>query len=185
MPESKQQIKEKPIGNQAPLQQMPPEKTPKKRINSGPIAGNIETSPRAERMRSLPAEEISESGYTFFIDTFKDFEPLVPETGAWARPIRLLRSNKAQEAHRLISSFAQNDTTAYLLSVAEIMLKRPTAAETLLYPLLAQKEWKTEAQYLLIWVYLLEDKLDLARASMKVLPNNYRDKGKIEVFLGN
>jgi thioredoxin-like negative regulator of GroEL len=78
---------------------------------------------------------------------------------------------------------ASNDTTIYLQAVAALQLQRPDAAETLLYPLVSQKNWQAEGRYLLVWVYLLRGETELATSALKLLPADYRDKKVITAFL--
>ncbi len=166
---------------EAPSQSIPTPPIQKNQAPNQPIAGKLR--PRSgDLMRNLPAEEISEATLSFFKQQWAGFVPAVPEVGIWAKPIRLLRSKRAAEAHLLLEKIPPTDTSSYLLAVSELMLKRPSAAQDLLYPLAADKKWQIEAQYLLVWAYLLEGNIDLARASLKGLPEGFRDREEIKVF---
>jgi len=77
----------------------------------------------------------------------------------------------------------ENDTTIYLQAASALLLQRPAAAESLLYPLITNKKWETEGRYLLIWVYLLQGNEALASAALKLLPDDYRDKKSLTTFL--
>lgn len=167
---------------EAPGQSLPTPPTSTNRDLNQPIAGN--TRPRSgDLMRNLPPEEISEATLTFFQQQWAGFVPAVPEVGIWAKHVQQIRNNRALEAYLLLKKSPASDTTSYLLAVSELMLKRPSSAQEFLYPLLADKKWQLEAQYLLVWAYLLEGNEDLARASLKVLPEGFRDKAAIMAFL--
>ncbi len=147
-----------------------------------PMAGNLK--PRQDDLlRNLPAEEIPAATASFFEQQWADFVPAVPDMGSWVKPLQQLRSRQVASAYKLLQKAPASDTASYLLAVSELMLKRPSAAQELLYPLAADKKWQTEAQYLLVWAYLMEGNSDLARASLKVLPAGFRDKKAIEIFL--
>ena len=109
--------------------------------------------------------------------------PVVPEVGVWTKPLQQIRSKRVADAYTLLQKAPASDTASYLLAVSELILKRPSAAEELLYPLSADKKWQLEAQYLLVWAYLLEGNEDLARTSLQVLPAGFRDKEAISAFL--
>ena len=158
-----------------PLQQI---QTP-----SRPMAGNIK--PRQDDLlRNLPAEEVPAATLSFFEQQWAGFTPAVPEMGTWAKPLQQIRSRQVAAAYKLLLKAPSSDTASYLLAVSELMLKRPSAAQALLYPLAADKKWQTEAQYLLVWAYLLEGNSELAKASLKALPEGFRDKDSMKVFLG-
>lgn len=147
-----------------------------------PIAGIIR--PRSgDLMRNLPPEEVSEATLAFFKQQWAGFVPAVPEVGVWAKPLQRIRNNRVEDAHLLLKNVPLSDTSAYLLAVTELMLMRPSAAQDFLYPLAADKKWQTEAQYLLVWAYLMEGNVDLARNSVQSLPAGFRDKEAINAFL--
>jgi len=167
---------------EAPNQSIPTPSTQKIQTPNQPIAGHLR--PRTgDLMRNLPAETVSASAYSFFKQQWAGFIPAVPEVGIWAKPLQQIRKNRVNDAYLLLKKAPASDTSAYLLAVSELMLKRPSTAQDFLYPLLAEQKWQTEAQYLLVWAYLLEGNADLARASLKVLPERFRDKAAIMAFL--
>ncbi len=169
---------------EAPSQSAPTPSAQKIQTPNQPIAGNFK--PRTgDLLRNLPPEDVSEATLSFFKQQWAGFVPAVPEVGIWAKPLRQIRNNQVADAYVLLKKAPVSDTSSYLLAVSELMLKRPSASQDLLYPLLSDKKWQTEAQYLLVWAYLLEGNTDLAQASLKVLPEGFRDKQEIEVFLNN
>ncbi len=183
--EDKAPIQGTPSESKLPAVPSAPQHSAPTSQKSNPIAADLRPNTSRDRMRSLPPEPVSANSFAFYTQQFKNFKPLVQTSGAWAKPIQLLRSQQAIVAHELLSKMPQNDTTIYLIAVSELALQRPAAAEDQLYTLLSKSNWKIEAQYLLLWTYMLEGKLDLARTSAKVLPSNYRDVPDIKQFLEN
>lgn len=171
-----------PLKDESPSQSIPTPNLEKTQAPNQPIAGELR--PRSgDLLRNIPAEDISEATLSFFKQQWAGFVPAVPETGVWAKPLQQIRNNRAADAYLLLKKAPESDTTSYLLAVSELLLKRPSSAQDFLYPLAADKKWQTEAQYLLVWAYLLEGNADLARASLKVLPEGFRDKAEIKAFL--
>lgn len=167
---------------EVPSQSMPTPPTQKIQAPSQPIAGDIK--PRSgDLMRNLPAEEISETTLAFFKQQWEGFVPAVPEVGVWAKPLRQIRNNQAADAHLLLKKVPSGDTSAYLLAVTELMLKRPSAAQDMLYPLMSDKKWQIEAQYLLVWAYLLGGNEELAKGALKMMPEGFRDTKEMSVYM--
>ena len=158
-------------------------------LKSAPMAGNIKKdgASTGELYRDLPKEEVSAQYQQFFEQQMKAFLPAVEQKGIWAPAVAALTKGQPAPAFSILKkmpvALAGNDTTLYLQAVAALQLKRPAAAETLLYPLITDKKWQTEGQYLLVWVYLLRGEEDLARAALKLLPGDYRDRKVIATFL--
>lgn len=154
-----------------------------------PIAGDLhpKQNQSTDLLRDLPTEEISSEFLPLFERLMNGFSPAVRATGIWAAAVKNIQKNEPAQAFsnlkNLPTSFSKNDTTAYLLAVSELLLKRPAAAEVQLYPLISIEKWKIEAQYLLVWAYLLQGNVDLAAASLKMLPDGFRDKKAIAEFL--
>ena len=167
---------------EAPVQSVPTPPVQKSEPQNQPIAGDLRPR-KGDLMRNLPAEEISAPTLSFFKQQWAGFVPAVPAVGVWAKPLKLIRNNQAAEARALLNKTPQGDTSTYLLAISELMLKRPSDAQELLYPLTSDKKWQIEAQYLLVWAYLLEGNMDLTRASLQVLPAGFRDKDEINAFL--
>lgn len=167
---------------EAPVQSVPTPSIQESKPLNQPIAGDHRPR-RGDLMRNLPAEEISAPTLTFFKQQWAGFVPAVPAVGVWVKPLKQIRNNQAAEARTMLTKAPQSDTSNYLLAITELMLKRPSDAQDLLYPLISDKKWQTEAQYLLVWAYLLEGDDDLARISIKALPEGFRDKATIMAFL--
>lgn len=165
-----------------PSQSIPIPPTSENKPSNQPIAGKLRPN-SGDLMRNLPAEDISETTLSFFQQQWAGFIPAVPEKGVWEKPVQQIRNNRALEAYLLLKKSPASDTTSYLLAVSELMLKRPSSAQEFLYPLLADKKWQLEAQYLLVWAYLLEGDEELAQASLKTLPDGFRDKQEISDYL--
>jgi len=153
---------------------------------SRPMAGNLKQPkvPSNNVYRDLPQENVSGQYLPIFEQTMKGFVPIVPESGQWKEIVQDIRSNHPAQANRrllkIIVKESQQDTVTYLRAVTDMMLQRPFAAETALYPLLDNEKWKTEAGYLLVWVYLLRGDQDLARAASHALPVDYRNINRIQ-----
>lgn len=161
-----------------PVESVPTPPIQKIQAPNQPIAGTIR--PRSgDLMRNLPPEEVSEATLAFFKQQWEGFVPAVPEVGVWAKPIRLLRNQQAGEVHVFLKKLPPNDTVAYLTAVADILLKRPSAAEDNLYPLSEKEAWKNEVRYLLGWCYLLRGETEAGSAAFRLLPPGFRDREMI------
>lgn len=179
MPEEKNLDK---ANDKAPESEQPVPAVPQK---SRPIAGDLKRT--GDLYRDLPAEPVSAVYRQFFETRMQSFAPSVRPQGIWKQAVHELERHQPSRAHRLLknlpAAYANSDTTRYLLAVSLLQMQRPAAAEDLLYPLIAEKKWQTEGQYLLIWAYLLEGNADLAKSSLQLLPDAYRDKKAIADFL--
>jgi len=168
-----------------PEPSIPQKTTPQERTEKIPIARDL--SPNKNRsddlLRDLPKEEVSEQFLPLFERLMKGFSPSVPESGQWSGIVRSIRKNAPESAmtelKRLKTNTLQKDTVAYLNALTEIMLKRPSAAESNLYPLLENEKWKNEARYLLVWAYLLRGEDETASSALKALPDGFREKRAI------
>ncbi|HOY07996.1 MAG TPA: hypothetical protein PLO67_21460 [Saprospiraceae bacterium] len=182
-PEERNQDKK---SDKAPEIEQPVPAVPQK---SRPIAGDLKRTgdSSGDLYRDLPAEPVSAVYRQFFETRMQSFAPSVRPQGIWKQAVLELERHRPSRAHRLLknlpATYANSDTTRYLLAVSELQMQRPAAAEDLLYPLIAEKKWQTEGQYLLIWAYLLEGNTDLAKSSLQLLPDAYRDKKAIADFL--
>lgn len=177
---------ETPAAPVAPQQETPPPPITKpeiQKIDNQPIAGDIR--PREDLLRNLPPQPISAETQAFFKQQWAHYTPAVPEKGIWAAPLRQLRKKDAAGAYLLLKKMPESDTAAYLLAVSELMLQRPADAQDRLYPLMPVQKWKTEAEYLLVWAYLLDGNADLARGAVKMLPEGFRDIKVMRTFLNN
>jgi len=173
-----------PAAPTTPQQTTPPPPTAKpdiQKVDNQLIAGDMR--PRQDLLRNLPPQPITAETQAFFKQQWAHFKSAVQENGIWAAPLRQLRKKDAAGAYLLLKKMPENDTTAYLLAVSELMLRRPADAQDRLYPLLAVQKWKTEAEYLLVWAYLLDGNADLARGAVKMLPEGFRDRAAMERFL--
>jgi hypothetical protein len=191
--ESSQQVppsilprKEAPPINPAPPthERTPPAVKPLEK--SQPIAGNLKSMGKtgADIYRDLPKEPIAPQYRTFFEDHMKTFKPMVAHKAPWSRIVTALEKGRPRQAYALLKNMpSENDTTIYLQAASALLLQRPAAAESLLYPLITNKKWETEGRYLLIWVYLLQGNETLASAALKLLPDDYRDKKSLTTFL--
>jgi len=163
--------------------------TPSTTLKSKPMAGNFKKggNPAGDVYRDLPKEEVSSQYLEMFDQSTKDFIPVVPESGKWTAIVHSIRTNHPEETAGLLKKLSinktQSDTAAYLCAVADLLLRRPSAAEPALYTLLAEEKWKTEAGYLLIWVYLLRGDGEMARSALLAVPAEYRDQSLISKSL--
>lgn len=166
----------------APQQTMPKEGSQK---TPSPIAKDLRPIKNRpdDLLRDLPQEEVSEQFLPLFERLMKGFSPPVPESGQWSSTVRSIRKNKPESALKELKTQKTNpfqkDTAAYLTAVSELMLKRPSAAESYLYPLLENEKWKNEARYLLVWAYLLRGEDETAASALKALPDGFREKSAI------
>jgi hypothetical protein len=173
-----------PAAPTTPQQTTPPPPTTKPSIQKPDnqlIAGDMR--PREDLLRNLPPQPIPAETQAFFKQQWAHYTPTVPEKGIWVAPLRQLRKKDAAGAYLLLKKMPESDTTAYLLAVSELMLQRPAYAQDRLYPLMSVQKWKTEAEYLLVWAYLLDGNTDLARGAVKMLPEGFRDRAAMEKFL--
>lgn len=174
--------------------QLPPaETTPVQDVNSAvknkPMAQQVKPNrtPSGDLYRDLPAEPVSDKYRAFFEQQIKKYTLLVENKAPWAPVVTALdkgQPNKAlQQLGQLPSDLMKSDTAQYLEVVANLLLQRPVAVENLIYPLLTNPTWKDESRYLLIWSNLLQGNQDMARAVMRTVDDDYRDKQEILDFL--
>jgi len=165
------------------------QQTPPSTLKSIPIAGDLKKggTSASDLYRDLPKEEVSSQYLEMFDQSTKDFIPVVPESGKWTAIVHSIRTNHPEETAGLLKKLSinktQSDTAVYLCAVADLLLRRPSAAEPALYTLLAEEKWKTEAGYLLIWVYLLRGDGEMARSALLAVPAEYRDQSLISKSL--
>lgn len=165
--------------------QLPPTAPQKSR----PIAGDLKRANEttSDLYRDLPKEPVSEAYRQFFETSMQSFAVAVRPQGIWTQAVQELDNHRPAKAYQILKSLPpadiKKDTTLYLQAVSVLQMHRPAAAEDLLYPLITEKKWQTEGHYLLIWVYLLQGNTDLAKSSLKLLPDAYRDKKAIANFL--
>ena len=156
---------------------------------SRPIAGDLKRASEkpGDLYRDLPKEPVSETYSQFFETSMQSFSVIVRPQGVWTQAVQELDNHRPAKAYQILKGMPpadlKNDTTLYLQAVSALQMQRPATAEDLLYPLILEKKWQTEGQYLLIWVYLLQGNTDLAKSSLKLLPDAYRDKKAIADFL--
>lgn len=174
--------------------QLPPaETTPVQDVNSPvknkPMAQQVKPNrtPSGDLYRDLPAEPVSDKYRAFFEQQIKKYTILVENKAPWAPVVTALEKgqpNKAlQQLGQLPPDLMKSDTAQYLEVVANLLLQRPVAVENLIYPLLTNPTWKDESRYLLIWSNLLQGNQDMARAVMRTVDDDYRDKQEILDFL--
>lgn len=156
---------------------------------SRPIAGDPKRASETtgDLYRDLPKEPVSEIYRQFFETSMQSFAVAVRPQGIWTQAVQELNHHRPEKAYQILKNMSpadlKNDTTLYLQAVSALQMQRPVVAEDLLYPLITEKKWQTEGQYLLIWAYLLQGNTDLAKSSLKLLPDAYRDKKAIVLFL--
>jgi len=174
-----------PLNPVPPTNELPPPAA-KPSEKSQPIAGNLKNMENAgaDIYRDLPKEPVAPQYRTFFEGQMKTFKPVVARKAPWSRIVTALEKGQPDQAYALLKKMPpENDTTIYLQAASALLLQRPAAAESLLYPLITNKKWETEGRYLLIWVYLLQGNEALASAALKLLPDDYRDKKSLITFL--
>ena len=174
-------------------QPLPAETTPAQDVNSPvknkPMAQQVKPNrtPSGDLYRDLPAEPVSDKYRAFFEQQIKKYTILVENKAPWAPVVTALEKgqpNKAlQQLGQLPPDLMQSDTAQYLEVVANLLLQRPVAVENLIYPLLTNPTWKDESRYLLIWSNLLQGNQDMARAVMRTVDDDYRDKQEILQYL--
>lgn len=165
------------------------QQTPPTTLKIKPIAGKLKKAGThaGDLYRDLPKEEVPAKYQQFFEQQMKGWVPVVEPKGIWEPAVAALMQGQVATAYNLLkkmpAALFSNDTTQYLQAVTALQMSRPSAAETLLYPLVADKKWETEGHYWLVWVYLLRGEEDLAISALKLLPEEYRDRKTIAAFL--
>lgn len=173
-----------PAGPPAPVQDVAP---PLPSGKTMPMADQLTKQKTEDKYRDLPKENVPDEYRQFFEQQMRGFTPVVESKGIWAPAVEALAKRLPAKADKLLrnlpTQWASNDTTLYLQAVVDLQLERPSAAENRLYPLITNKKWQTEGQYLLVWVYLLKGDAELSQSALKLVPDDYRDKKAIAAFL--
>lgn len=136
--------------------------------------------------RSVPDADLPAESVAFFESKFQPALPFEP-VGIWQPAWAALQNRNADKALQVLQQLPrrqlQTDTALYLLATAHLLLKQPAQAEAHLYTLNKQKKWPQDIQWLLAWTYLLQGKDELSLATLRMLPDGFRDKAVMRRYL--
>ncbi len=166
----------KPIPSNTPANKPMAQGNPTKRDPGAPTyRGGLEPD------TDIPADQLA-----FFE---QQFQPVIPfdVSPRWSEVRADIQARKMESALQKLDKLPQkqleNDTAQYLRACVQLMLKQPSSAEKSLYKISNQQSLRNETHRLLVWVYLLQGKDDLAVSTLRLLPNGYTDKETLRAFL--